>query len=71
MGNPSRSKVAMEVREKSDREEGNRRRRRRGEVDWDELPTLIIWENAAEEGCHAVTPPRDGPSWEARPSRIF
>ena len=39
------------VREKSGREEGDRRRRRRrGEVDWDELPTLIIWENVGRGG---------------------
>ena len=37
------------MRGESDREEGDRRqrRRRRGEVDSDELPTLIIWENVA------------------------
>ena len=49
----ARWKVGGEVRGRSDREEGDRpqrRRRRRGEVDSDELPTLIIWENAARGG---------------------
>lgn len=48
-----------EVRRRSDREEGDRRRQRRrrqGEVDSDELPTLIIWENAARgAGVTCVT----------------
>jgi len=70
-GKLGRSGVAEEVREMSDGGEGDRRRRRRGEVDWDELPTLIIWGNVvswtAVTGVTLIT----SIEREARLFRIF